>query len=485
MDRIACLKVIVVTCVFKILFLMKKYKKIHFEISERKILLRIFDVISVLLSLYLVGIVFKFNYFNISETNFYWTIVLGVYLNFFGSVFEMYNLQVASNQFQVIKSIILTSSITVLFYLLTPVFTPVLPSNRIQILIFFIAIFIALFVWRMIYVRFFASSRFAKKVILICDKEQLKELVLALEKADPHYKVLGFVNSDVGNTETDDSPKIKNININALKEFVKNNSISEIVIASQKTDGITTNLYNQLIHLLENGYIIREYTQVYENITQRIPVHYVSRDFYRYFPFSRSNQNHFYLSIVRFFEIIFSLIGLLIGVIILPIILIGNLFGNRGKLFYTQKRVGKNGKIFNIVKYRTMVKNAEEKGAVFATTNDSRATPFGKIMRKSRIDEIPQFINILKGDMAVIGPRPERPIFVNEIAEVMPFYETRHVIKPGLTGWAQVNYSYGETIDDSLIKLQYDLYYIKHRSIFLDVNIIFKTLSTVLLYRGQ
>jgi exopolysaccharide biosynthesis polyprenyl glycosylphosphotransferase len=464
---------------------MKKYKKMHFEVSERKILLRIFDVISVLLSLYLVGVVFEFNYFNISETNFYWTIVLGIYLNFIGSVFEMYNLQVASNQFQVIKSIILTTSITVLFYLLTPFYTPVLPDNRLQIIIFFIAILIALFVWRMIYVRFFASNRFSKKVILICDKEQLKELVYALEDADPHYRVLGFVNSDSADTKTNDDIKIKNIDINNLEVFAKKNSISEVVVASQKTDGITVNLYNQLIHLLENGYIIREYTQVYENITQRIPVQYVSRDFYRYFPFSRSNQNHFYLSIVRFFEIVFSITGLLIGVIILPIILIGNLFGNRGKLFYIQERVGKNGKIFNIVKYRTMVKNAELEGAVFATINDSRVTPFGKIMRKSRMDEIPQFINILKGDMAVIGPRPERPIFVNEIAEVMPFYETRHVIKPGLTGWAQVNYSYGATIDDSLIKLQYDLYYIKHRSIFLDVNIIFKTLSTVLLYRGQ
>lgn len=464
---------------------MKKYKKIHFEVSERKILLRIFDVISVLLSLYLVGVVFKFNYFNISETNFYWTIVLGIYLNFIGSVFEMYNLQVASNQFQVIKSIILTSSITVLIYLLTPIFTPKLPANRIQILTFFIAIFIALFIWRLIYVRFFASNRFSKKVILICDKEQLKELIHALESADPHYRVLGFVNSDSADTKTNDDIKISNIDIDNLEVFAKKNSISEVVVASQKTDGITVNLYNQLIHLLENGFIIREYTQVYENITQRIPVQYVSRDFYRYFPFSRSNQNHFYLSIVRFFEIVFSLTGLLIGVIILPIILIGNLFGNRGKLFYSQERVGKNGKIFKIIKYRTMVKNAEVEGAVFATINDSRVTPFGKIMRKSRMDEIPQFINILKGDMAVIGPRPERPIFVNEIAELMPFYETRHVIKPGLTGWAQVNYSYGETIDDSLIKLQYDLYYIKHRSIFLDVNIIFKTLSTVLLYRGQ
>ena len=464
---------------------MKKFKDIHFEVSERKILLRIFDVISVLLSLYLVGVVFKFNYFNISETNFYWTIVLGIYLNFIGSVFEMYNLQVASNQFQVIKSIILTSSITVLIYLLTPIFTPKLPANRIQIFIFYIAIFIALFIWRLIYVRFFASNRFSKKVILICDKEQLKELIHALESADPHYRILGFVNSDSADNKTNDDIKIKNIDINNLEVFAKKNSISEVVVASQKTDGITVNLYNQLIHLLENGYIVSEYTQVYENITQRIPVQYVSRDFYRYFPFSRSNQNHFYLSIVRFFEIVFSLIGLLIGVIILPIILIGNLFGNRGKLFYTQERVGKNGKIFNIVKYRTMVKNAEVEGAVFATINDTRVTPFGKIMRKSRMDEIPQFINILKGEMAVIGPRPERPVFVNEIAEVMPFYETRHVIKPGLTGWAQVNYSYGATIDDSLIKLQYDLYYIKHRSIFLDVNIIFKTLSTVLLYRGQ
>ena len=464
---------------------MNKYKDIHFEVSERKILLRIFDVISVLLSLYLVGIIFSFNYFNISTTNFYWTIVLGIYLNFIGSVFEMYNLQVASNQFQIIKSIILTSSITVLVYLLTPIFTPELPANRLQILIFFIAIFIALFTWRMIYVRFFASNRFSKKVILICDKEQLKELVNGLESVDPHYRVLGFVNSDSANVTTVDNLKIKSIDINKLEDFVKKNSISEIVIASQKTDGITVKLYNQLIHLLENGYIIREYTQVYESITQRIPVQYVSRDFYRYFPFSRSNQNHFYLIIVRFFEISFSIIGLLLGVIILPLLMLGNLFGNRGKLFYTQERVGKNGKIFNIVKFRTMVKNAEKGGAVFATSNDSRVTAFGKILRKSRIDEFPQFINILKGDMAVIGPRPERPIFVNEIAEVMPFYETRHVIKPGLTGWAQVNYSYGETIDDSLIKLQYDLYYIKHRSIFLDVNIIFKTLSTVLFYRGQ
>ena len=464
---------------------MNKHKDIHFEISERKILLRVFDVVSVLVSLYIVGIVFQFNYFNITATNYYWTIVLGVYINILGSVFEMYNLQVASNQFQVIKSIILTSSTTVLIYLLTPIYTPELPANRIQIVFFFLAVLLALFLWRLFYVKFLASHRFVKKVILICDKDQVKELIDGLESVDPHYKVMGFVNSYSASNNSAEDFSYPIITIDDLQLFVKENSISEIVIASQKTDGITVNLYNQLIYLLENGYIIREYTQVYEAITQRIPVQYVSRDFYRYFPFSRSNQNHLYLLIVQLLEILISFIGLGVAIVLLPFIFLGNLFANNGSLFYTQERVGKNGKVFQIVKFRTMIKNAEKNGAVFATTNDTRITPFGKFLRKSRIDEFPQFINILRGEMAVIGPRPERPTIVNEIAEGMPFYQTRHVIKPGLTGWAQVNYSYGKTIDDSLVKLQYDLYYIKHRSIFLDIDIILKTFSTVLFYRGQ
>jgi exopolysaccharide biosynthesis polyprenyl glycosylphosphotransferase len=464
---------------------MNSNKKMHFEVSERKILLKAFDVLFVLSTLYVISSIFNFNYFTFSATNFYWAIVLAIYINVFGSVFEMYNLQVSSNQFQIIKSIILTTSTTVLIYLLTPIYTPVLPSNRLQILIFFVSIFSTLLAWRIFYVKFLASHRFVKNAILICDKEQLQELVNGLKSADPHYKIIGFVNSD-----GDDSIKIKlntikSIKVNDLEDYVRSHSISEIVIASQKTEGITVNLYNQLIHLLENGFIIREYTQVYEAITHRIPVQYVSRDFYRYFPFSRSNQNHLYLLASRLIEIIFSIIGLAFGLVFLPIILIGNLIGNRGSLFYTQERVGKNGQVFKIYKYRTMVKNAEVNGAVFTTQNDSRITPFGKFMRKTRLDEFPQFINILKGDMSIIGPRPERPIFVKEIAELMPFYETRHVVKPGLTGWAQVNYAYGDSIEDSLVKLQYDLYYIKHRSIFLDINIIIKTFSTVLFYRGQ
>ncbi len=463
---------------------MIKQKKIHFEVSERKVLLRLLDLLCVFAALFLVGQVGNFDYFQFTATNFYWTLVLAFYLLIFGTVFEMYNLQVASNQFQVIKSIILTTSFTVLLYLLTPLYTPILPSNRMQIVYFYFAILGALFAWRMIYVKFLASNRFIKKVVIICDSEQLEELVVGLESADPHYKVMGYVNSD-SVKNPDASAYVTRIDADGLEHFVREHSVSEVVIASQKTDGITVSLYNQLLYLLENGYIIREYTQAYESICQRIPVQYVARDFYRYFPFSRSNQNHLYLLFVRVAEIVISLIGIAIGIVLLPLILIGNALGNRGKLFYTQKRVGKNGEVFKILKFRTMVKNAEKDGAVFTKKKDSRITAFGKFLRKTRIDEFPQFVNVLMGDMAVIGPRPERPVFVNEIASVMPFYQTRHVVKPGLTGWAQVNYSYGDSIDDSLIKLQYDLYYIKHRSIFLDTNIMVKTFSTVLFYRGQ
>jgi exopolysaccharide biosynthesis polyprenyl glycosylphosphotransferase len=397
----------------------------------------------------------------------------------------MYNLQVASSQFQIIRSIILTTSSTVLFYLLTPIYTPFLPSNRLQIVIFFVSIFSSLFIWRIFYVKFLASHRFVKKVILVCDKDQLEELVLGLATIDPHFKIIGFVNSD-GDIDSDaEKSSIITIPLPDLENYVRENSVSEIVIASRKTEAITIELYNQLIQLLENGFIIREYTQVYEAITQRIPVQYVSKDFYRYFPFSRSNQNQFYLSFVRIIEVLFSIIGLFICLLIIPFIYLGNLISNKGSLFYSQERIGKNGVVFKIYKYRTMVQNAEANGAVFTSVNDSRITSFGKFLRKTRLDEFPQFLNILKGEMGIIGPRPERPIFVSEIAEVMPFYETRHVMKPGLTGWAQVNYTYGDSIEDSLVKLQYDLYYIKHRSLFLDIDIVIKTFSTILFYRGQ
>lgn len=463
---------------------MNKSNKIHFEVSERKVLLRILDVVFIWSAIYFIGNLFDLEYLKISANTIFYVTAIVLYFNVIGTVFEMYNLQVASNQFQVLRSVILTVSTSVLFYLLTPVYSAELPNQRLQIIVFFFTILVALLFWRMIYVKFLASNRFVQNVILVCDFEHLEELVTDLESADPHYRIIGYVNFEnyIKETGRHYVPPIK---IYDLVPFVNENPIFEIIVASQKKEEISLELYQQLLHLLESGNTIREYAQVYESKTQRIPVQYVTRDFYKFFPFSRSNNNQLYLFTTKTMEIVISVIGLFFGLLVLPFLFIGNLFGNKGTLFYTQDRVGHNGKHFEIYKFRTMVKNAEFNGAAFSTSNDSRVTPFGKFLRKTRIDEIPQFINILKGDMAVIGPRPERPIFVKEISEIMPFYETRHVIKPGLTGWAQVNYSYGESLEDSLIKLQYDLYYIKHRSVFLDLNITIKTISTVLFYRGQ
>ncbi len=458
---------------------------IHFEISERKVLLRIMDIISVLAALYFVGEIFDFDYFRITPQNWSWTVVLIIYITIFGTIFELYDLQKSSKLDVIITNIVLTSSVTILFYLLTPFFTPTLPDNRLQIVYFYIAFVLAIFIWRVAYVTFITSPRFYKKVLLVGEVSNMESIVKAFNDSDPNYKIVGFINCEHDKGEGIKFKGLQEFAPDQMKEIIIKQQVSEIVVASYNSETITADIYNDLITLLEKGFAIREYTQVYEEITSRVPVQYVGKDFYKYFPFSRSNQNKLYLFFNRVSDVFFSIIGLLFGIVILPIILIGNLLGNRGPIFYTQERVGKNGHIFRILKLRTMIQNAESEGMKWAQKNDVRVTKFGKFLRRTRLDEIPQFYNVLKGEMSLIGPRPERPFFVQELSKIIPFYETRHIIKPGLSGWAQVNSRYGASVDDSLTKLQYDLYYIKHRSFFLDANIIIKTLSTVIYFRGQ
>lgn len=458
---------------------------IHFDVSERKVLLRIFDVLAVLGALYLTEVFLDFDYLQIKKERAISIIVLICYLSIFGTVFELYFLPKTVKFQTMLKNVILTVSVTVLFYLLTPFYTPILPENRLQIGYFFLAMVISILLWRWLYVSIISAPRFYKKAIVVGDSFNIHKIISNLESADPNYKIAGYINTEPMTIAEVISTEAKRYPIENLEETISENGISEIIVASSYEDGVSLELYNQLIHLLEKGFPIREYMQVYEDITQRIPVENVDKDFYRYFPFSRSNQNKFYKLIHRFFDIIMSVLGMLFFVIIIPIVFLGNLIGNRGPLFYTQIRVGKNSKEFKIIKLRTMVVNAEKDGAAWSTKNDSRITKFGMFLRKSRLDEIPQFFNVFRGDMSVIGPRPERPVFVQELSKEIPFYETRHIIKPGLTGWAQVMGSYASSEEGSLEKLQYDLYYIKHRSLFMDLSIILKTISTVINFRGQ
>lgn len=464
---------------------MHKKKGIHFEISERKVLLRLFDVGLILLTLYLLESFLPFNYLTISTDNTISIIVLLLYFTIFGTVFELYDLQKASKLDISFKNIVLASSITVLFYLLTPVVTPFLPEKRLQIIYFYLGIILAIFLWRLAYITFVQSPRFYKKVLLVSEISNLSSILEALHDVDPNYKIIGFINSESIRKDAVKFKGLKEFHVNDLNKIINDHKVSEILVASFNDDHISTELYHGLINLLERGFTIREFTQVYEEMTYRVPIQFVGKDFYKYFPFSRSNQNKLYQFFRRVFDILFACIGLVVGILLLPFIFIGNLIANRGPLFYTQERVGKNGHLFKIIKLRTMIIDAEKNGVQWAQKNDIRITTFGNLLRRSRIDEIPQVLNVLKGEMSIIGPRPERPYFVNELSQIIPFYETRHIIKPGLTGWAQIQTRYGASIEDSLIKLQYDLFYIKHRSFFLDINIIVKTVSTILYYRGQ
>jgi len=464
---------------------MSKKPIFHFEISERKFLLKLFDILFALLSLSLVGTIFEFDYFQINADNWTWTLVFVVYLSFFGNVFELYVLQKADRFDSVLKNVLLTTSLTVLFYMLTPFFTPSLPENRLQIIFFFLAVAVSLLIWRSLYISLISSPRFYKRVLVVGDSFDIKLIAESLQKADPNYFVVGYINTDETLETHIAREDLIRFEVDQLVQTVKDEHISEIVVASAFQRGLMLPLYNQLSELQKQGFSIRDYSQVYEEITQRIPVQNVDKDFYRYFPFSRSHQNKFYLLVFRTFDVLISLVGILVGLLLIPVILIGNMTANRGEVFYFQQRVGKNGELFNIVKLRTMNKDAEIEGPQFARKKDLRITRFGMFLRRSRLDEIPQFYNVLIGEMSLIGPRPERPIFVRELSKMIPFYDTRHIIKPGLTGWAQVKANYGDCYDDSLEKLQYDLYYIKHRSIFLDLSILLKTFSTILFFRGQ
>jgi len=457
----------------------------HFEISERKILLRLFDILVVLLTLSIVAVIFRFDYFRLNTGNWTWTLVFLVYLNLFGNIFELYDLQKADRFDSVLKNVLLTTSLTVLFYMLTPFFTPSLPENRLQILFFYLSVAGSLLIWRFLYISLISSPRFYKRVLVVGDSFDIKLIAEALQKSDPNYVVVGYINTDHRFKADFKREDLIRFEVEELQNAIRENHINEVVVASAYQKGLMLSLYNQLSDLLKQGFPIRDYTQVYEEVTRRIPVQNVDKDFYRYFPFSRSNQNKFYILVFRVFDIIISSIGIIFGILISPLIIIGNLIANRGKFFYKQERVGKNGVVFNILKLRTMSKDAEALGPQYAQRNDYRITRFGMFLRRSRIDEIPQFYNVLKGDMSLIGPRPERPVFVKDLSELIPFYDTRHIIKPGLTGWAQVMANYGDCYEDSLEKLQYDLYYIKHRGIFLDLSILLKTLSTVIFFRGQ
>lgn len=457
-------------------------KSIHFSISERKIYLRSLDIVFIFFGLLLLNTVFDFSYFNFASPSlFTWFTVLFIYYYFFGEVFELFQLKTASDRYLTLRSLVVTVVFTTLFFVLTPKITPILPQNRLQLVYFLLTIFLSVLLNRLIYIQFIFSPRFLKNILLIGDVASVESF---LAEVDLHQsnRFVGYISNKA--SEKYSELQFAPIETTNIEELVIDLGIKEILICSTINDHNAKNINTQLITFFEKGMSIRSVDAFLENETFKISENQLIANFYNYFSFSKSHQNNLYLAFRRILDIVFGIIGILVFGCIVPLVFLLNFVGNRGKLFYTQNRVGKRGEEFKIIKFRTMISNAEKDGAVWSKKGDVRITPFGRILRKTRIDEVPQFINVLKGEMSLIGPRPERPEFVSQLEQKIPYYALRHVIQPGLTGWAQVMHPYASSVEDQQEKLWFDLYYIKERNLLLDFKIVMKTISTVLFFRG-
>jgi sugar transferase (PEP-CTERM system associated) len=266
-----------------------------------------------------------------------------------------------------------------------------------------------------------------------------------------------------------------------LMEVVHKQKVHRVIVAMPDRRG--TIPMQELLDLRMQGVKIEEATTWLEKISGKIEVENLYPSWLVYGEgFRRSTP---FIVIRRALSISISLIGLILALPLLPFIMLAIRLDSTGPVFYTQTRVGKAGRTFKVVKFRTMRQDAEAtNGPQWAGDNDPRVTRVGKFLRSSRLDEIPQLWCVLKGDMAFVGPRPERPEFIEMLSKQIPYYGVRHMVRPGLTGWAQIKYKYGSTVEDSREKLQYDLFYIKNASIGLDLLIMFQTVKTVLLRRG-
>ena len=227
------------------------------------------------------------------------------------------------------------------------------------------------------------------------------------------------------------------------------------------------------------------YLEFYETYENKLPISHLSPKWFLENTGFEIYHNNFNLKAKRLLDLLFAL---LIGIFAAPVIVLAAIIvklESKGPVFFIQERIGEGNKKFNIVKFRSMTTDAEKDGPQWASKNDNRVTKFGKIMRATRIDELPQLWNVLRGEMSFVGPRPEREYFIQQLEKEIPYYNLRHTVKPGLTGWAQVMYPYGASVEDAYRKLQYDLYYIKHHSIPFDVKVLLKTVTIVIFGKGR
>lgn len=337
------------------------------------------------------------------------------------------------------------------------------------------ALAVVLVIWRQSYEWFLGLSAFREHVYVLGNGERAKSIVaLIRSRTDAGMEIVESPCKGTYETEHEQYAA----DLRSFRDLSP--GIERVIVAMENRRGAMP--VRELLDLRLRGVVIEDATFLTERLLGKLALDGLNPStliFTHGFNVKATQQ-----ILRRLVSITVSFIGLMLCLPILPILMIAVRLSSPGPIFFSQTRVGLRGKPFQVYKFRTMRQDAEKHGAQWAKKNDSRVTRIGGFMRKTRLDEIPQLWNVLRGDMGFVGPRPERPEFVEWLNSEIPYYELRHIIRPGLTGWAQVRYGYGATLDETKRKLEYDLYYVKHMSVGLDLLVMFETVKTILLRRG-
>lgn len=349
--------------------------------------------------------------------------------------------------------------------------------------ILFLALAIPVFVaWRILFAEIMHLPRYRHHAVIVGVNTAGDLIAEELRNAKhPNVNVLGYISE--GNEERTDRNELPILGNRVALHYLVNNKVIDMIIMAFEYKA-NPELFKQVTDAAQFGISVVPMSVVYESTTGRIPVEHIGDQWYVALQSVRV-FSALYLFWRKVLDLVCGICGLFVMCLALPFIALLIYLDSPGPIFYKQERLGLHGKPFRVYKFRSMRTDAENEGhAVWAAEYDPRVTRVGRFLRTTHLDELPQLLNIMQGDMSLIGPRPEREAFINELRKTIPYYVCRLAVKPGLTGWAQVKYRYGRTENDALVKLQYDLYYIKRQSFMLDISIILKTVVEVLAFHG-
>ncbi len=388
-------------------------------------------------------------------------------------IIGLYDLGVARNNISfyslLFKSLMINAAIAIAFFYFIPYFG-IAPKTILFLNIIVFAVLLS--IWRQTYNSLLTSPAMLNNLFII-GKTRETENIISYLKENPQ---LGF------NIKRIVQPKEIELIFDLIEYLVQDN-IQAVVMAIDPHQN--KNMVKNLYHCLPLNITVYDLPTFYEKITSKIPISAIEEVWF--LENLMQEKKKLYEGLKRALDIFYAIFLSIASLPFFPLIALAIRLDSKGPVFYKQKRVGENNQIFNLYKFRSMIPDAEKNGAQWAQTRDPRVTKIGKFLRKTRLDELPQIFNLLKGEMSLVGPRPERPEFVFgvNLQRQIPFYQIRHLVKPGLTGWAQIKFQYGASVEDTVEKLQYDLFYIKNRSFILDLSIILKTIKLVLSGGGR